>query len=356
MRQLIQITNDLFLLRDPVKLEEAVIGLHSLLSAISGIDDNSSHPSDSLKTLLSFGEAISPKDAARCVLDAARTSKFLRGIYSALLEAQKRFPDGPIEILYAGCGPFAPLAIPLTTLFNADQIQFTLLDIHPRSLESAQHIIQTLGLQAYMRDYVQGDAASYVHRGTLHMVIAETMKKALSKEPQVAITLNLAPQLCQGGILIPEKVTVDVCLFDPRKEFTSPATGCNERVSSVPNMQVERTRIHLGRIFELSVEKASDLVGRCSNNGSFAEGYLPAGTIDIPEEVTEGLELILSTTITVFTPIVLGEYESGLTHPMHLHNLSRPEGGDKIEFRYSLNSNPGFEWVNSTRNKPTGQV
>src|SRR5215207_5762936 len=106
MHQLRQITDDLLLLDDPRELEQSVVRLYSLLSAISGIDEGSTHVSDSLNALLSVGEAISPKGAARCVMDSARTSKFLRGIYAALLEARRRFPDGPIEILYAGCGPF----------------------------------------------------------------------------------------------------------------------------------------------------------------------------------------------------------------------------------------------------------
>lgn len=344
LHELRQITDGLLLLDNHKELEQAVIRLYSLFSAISGIDEGSTHLSDSLNVLLSIGGAISPKDAARCVIDSARTSKFLRGIYAALLEAQRRFPDGPIEILYAGCGPFATLAIPLTTLFSAEHIQFTLLDIHPRSLESARHVFQTLGLDDYVRDYIQSDAASYVHHSKLHMIVTETMQKALSKEPQVAITLNLAPQLCQGGILIPEKVTVNACLYDPRKEFLPLVTGCDEPVSSLVTLQAEGARINLGRVFELTAAKACDLVGMRGKDSLFAEGYLPAAAIDIPEQVAEGLELMLFTSITVFESVVLGEYESGLTHPLWLYDFNRAEGGDKIEFLYSLSSNPGFKW------------
>ena len=345
--QLREVTDDLLFQDNPARVREATIQLYALLSRVTGLDDDSDDLCDSGDTRLSCGVAISPKSAAQCIIDVARTSKFLRGTHAALLEARKLFPDEPLEILYAGCGPFAALAVPLTTFFAPDEIQLTLLDIHRRSLGSARDVFETFGLSDYVHDYVQCDAACYVHHRAVHVVITETMQRALSKEPQMSITLNLAPQLCQGGILIPEKVSVDACLYDPRKEYVLSSTGCDEQASSRAAAQADRLRINLGRVFELTAEKASELAAIRGRNISSVDACLPTASLSIPYDVADGLELLLATTITVFDCVVLGEYESGLTHPVPLNDFSRTRRGSQVEFLYSLGSNPGFthRWV-----------
>src|SRR5215208_703276 len=150
------------------RLNAAVTQMYSLCSFLTGVDRYSDHADDG--TMVWSGEAISQKGAARCVLDYSRTSKFLRGLYAAILEVQKRFPNTAIEILYAGCGPFAPLAIPLTTRFDSAEIKFTLLDVHKRSLDAARSIFQALGKSAFVRDYIQCDAASYKNDHVIHVV------------------------------------------------------------------------------------------------------------------------------------------------------------------------------------------
>src|SRR6185369_9691617 len=89
LHQLKDTTDELLRQDAPGKLSEATIRLYALYSEITGIDDHSDNPDDSEGTLLQSGKAISPKDAARCLLDYARTSKFLRGIYAGLLELRK---------------------------------------------------------------------------------------------------------------------------------------------------------------------------------------------------------------------------------------------------------------------------
>jgi hypothetical protein len=329
---------------DDGRLNEAAVGLYSLCSTVTGIDEYSVHADDSDGTRLPSGEAISPKDAARCILDYRRTSKFLRGIHAAILEARKRFPHVAIEVLYAGCGPFAPLALPLTSQFSSAEIRFTLLDVHKRSLDAAQRIFQVLGKSAFVRDYIQCDAASYQNDAphVIHVVVVEAMQAALEKEPQVAITMNLAPQLCPGGIFIPERITVDCYLCDLTKEFPSlPAEA--DAAHSLSAGGGGRVRVNLGRVLELTAEGCRNL--SASGNGEEHNGASLTAKLllDIPEDLDGEFNFMLSTAVTVFDTIALDDYESGLTCPRILYEAGKTHRGKVIEFEYHLDDNPGFK-------------
>ena len=323
------------------RLRSAAAELYALFSSVTGVGDDSDHPGDSEETRLAGGKAICPRDAARCVLDYGRTSKFLRGVYAAILEARRRFPETTIEILYAGCGPFAPLAVPLAGRFTPSEVQFTLLDVNRRSLDAARHVFQTFGLAAYVRDYIQCDAAVYRRDAgrAIHIVLAEAMQAALENEPQVAITTNLAPQLCPGGIFIPETIAVDVCLCDLTKEFTSIPAGDGGGNHSAGADRDER-RINLGRVLELDAEscRVRSAAGRGGLN------RLRDFTLDVPMGAGVGLNVMLLTAVNVFGPILLGDYESGITCPRVLHDLGKVREGARLEFAYRVGESPGFKY------------
>jgi hypothetical protein len=326
------------------RLEAAAAGLYSLCSSIAGIDEHPAHADDSGGTRLPSGEAISPRDAARCVLDYRRTSRFLRGLHAAILEARERFPEFTIEILYAGCGPFAPLAVPLTSRFSPDEIRFTLLDVHERSLDAAWRVFQALRKSAFVRDYVRCDAASYEHAAphAVHVVVVEAMQAALEREPQVAITTNLAPQLCPGGIFIPERITVDCCLCDVAKEFPALPAG-TDAADSLPAGTGGRRRVHLGRVLDLTAAGCCDL-SVSSSGGEHGATSLATTLLHVPEDLDGEFHLMLLTAITVFDSIALDEHESGLTSPRILFDADKVRGGQVMEFEYHLGDEPGFRY------------
>lgn len=322
----------------------AAAGLYSLCSSITGIDEHSDHADVAAGTRLPNGEAISPRDAARCVLDDIRTSKFLKGLYAAILEARKRFPDAAIEILYAGCGPFAPLAIPLTTRFSSAEIKFTLLDAHKRSLDAARRIFQSLGKSAFVRDYIQCDAAFYKNAAPhpIHIVVVEAMQAALEKEPQVAITMNLSPQLCQGGILLPERITIDCYLCDLTKEFPTLSTEAGV-TDSLSASDKSRVRVNLGRVLELTAGSCRDLLAAGNSDRHDGTSLTAKLLLDVPEDVDGEFYLMLSTTINVFESLALDEYESGLTCPRILYDMGKMHSGQVIEFEYYFGDQPEFK-------------
>ena len=313
-----RITDEFLDGQEPDRLRAAAMDLYSLLANLTGVGGDGESPANAGGTALPCGLAISPSDAARCVLDFGRTSKFLKGTHAALTAARARFPGRALEVVYAGCGPFACLAVPLSTRFGPDEVRFTFVDVHARSLDAVRRIVDELGLGASVHAYVQGDAARYVHPGPLHGVIIETMQRALGREPQLPITRNLAPQLCNGGVFIPQQVLVDAWLVDAAREVST-ADGAAPPSTS-----------YLGRVFELTaVSPAPD-------------GSWPI-VLDVPKQAVRSTRVMLATTVTVFESFQLGERESGITHPVILHDVPLDQDS-RIEFRYTAGSQPGLDY------------
>ena len=254
--------------------------------------------------MLPSGKALSPSDAANCTKDALRTAVFLRGVNAGIIEARRRFPGQRIEIVYAGTGPFAPLAIPLLTRYSPAEVRLTLIDVHASAIESARAIVMHLGFQDYVRAFITGDATAYEHpRGVpLHIVMAEAMQRALSVEPQVALTRNLVAQLEPGGILIPERIGVDFALGSVR----------------------------VGRVAELT-----------------AAARLPHRTLRMPRPPV-GCRAMYLTTIDVFGGHSLRENDSGLTQPQVLWDLLNVREDERIAFCYEASDRPGIRWTRRT--------
>ena len=310
---------------DDRRSEAAVTSLDRLFRDITGLRENTLDLHDRSATSLAAGSAISPLDAGRCLLDVRRTVAYLRGVYGAIQEAQQRFPGEVIHILHAGCGPFALLCLPLLPLLAEQAVHFTLLDVHARAIESVQAIMATLRLEAANVDCLVCDAAQYHTPGhrALHVVVSETMQQALEKEPQVAILMNMAPQLAAGGLMVPEIIAVDAVLTDLSQELGSNGVAAKPWSGRVP----------LGRILEVDRERA------CAWSAAGLSLHLPPVRISMPSVVPVQYSLVLATTIRTFGMHLLREYESGITHPLMVNGL---HAGEEIEITYRLGKKPGF--------------
>ncbi|MEM7309839.1 MAG: hypothetical protein AAF682_24395 [Planctomycetota bacterium] len=266
---------------------------------------------DARETRSAAGLALSPRDAARCLLDFRRTACFLRGLERAVRAAQRSIGGERVRVLYAGCGPFAPLALLLAPGFEPHELEFELLDLHERSLAAAAELTESLGLSAYVGGRVRADATSYrcAEGRRPHVVVTETMQRALEKEPQVSVVANLAPQLVPGGRLVPQEIALHAALLDLGAERTD---GGGTR---------------LGRVFRL--DAATRL-----------ERLAPV-RVTLPKPLPAGHTLAIETTLRIFGDVRLRENESGLTLPAPLHDLVL-RGGETVEFEYRIQPSPGL--------------
>ena len=331
-------------------ITEAIKELHILFASITDIKADLSEQSHR-DTFLNCGKALSPEYAAACLKEFMRTRQFLRGVQAGIETARKRFRGQKIHVLYAGCGPYALLLIPMITRFTSGELSFTLLDIHEKSLQAVRKLIDAFDIADYVQELRQGDASNYVSPGDLpvHMLVIETMQRLLAKEPQVALTLSLAPQLEKEGILIPERVSIDAYLCDPRKEHDK-IFDVEGESETQREQRINPHRIELGRLFELDRE-ISEKKTPDRGNGSEGQPILPAGTISIPETPGKYTLLNLHTTIQVFGQITLKENQCSLTIPRTLHDLREAKISPKIEFYYLAGPEPELKHRYSGKSK-----
>ncbi|MDB6072851.1 MAG: hypothetical protein JWO89_491 [Verrucomicrobiaceae bacterium] len=322
------------------ELRSAAQDLYQLMCGFVGTDGHAPTTDEHANTNLPGGQAISPWGAGLCVLDYLRTTMFLRGVNTALAKAAERFPDETLEVLYAGCGLFATLVTSLAGRFNPEKVRFTLLDIHSVSLEGAKKVFLQLGLDPSLRECVIVDAAAYVPAKQPHVILVETMQRALDKEPQVAVTANLGAHLRAGGIFIPERITVDAYLeYDSRKTPGLMAVQplAEDQLLPAPH------RVSLGQLIDLTAKNAPTWRANPGNTQPTGPVLVPPLSVNLPADSIEALRIALITEVTVLDSLKLSDNESGITLPAF--RRFKPNAGKvKIEFRYRTGNTPGFDY------------
>ena len=152
------------------------------------------------------------------------------------------------------------------------------------------------------------------------------MQHSLKKEPQVAITLNLAPQLLPGGILIPEKIDVWVGLMDPKRSMA--------KIFQAVSVE-EESQIWLGKIFTLDQRTATIV----PENGLFP----PVEVAVDPDLYTEFPICALFTEIQVCGDEIIRQDACSLTLPDMLFDThQKASAPENMIFQYEMGHEPGF--------------
>ncbi len=195
-----------------VSIIDRIHELFAEVAIVSGFDGAVEWQND---VQASSGMAISVNEAARCLLDYRRTGQFFRGLHQAICDAQQKFPGETIQILYVGCGPYAPFFTLVAPLFTPAEVQFTLVEINEDSLKIAKILAKQMGLGGYLTNCYQVDATLFQvpEPERFHILFTETMDTALEREPMVSILLNLIPQMRKEVLLVPRNVTVEGVFF-----------------------------------------------------------------------------------------------------------------------------------------------
>ncbi len=324
----------------PDTLHRALDDFALCCSQLSGISPDPSYDGWAEDTFLDHGMAINPQAAAYCVKDYRRTVVFIRGVFAAIKTAQERFVGDPVRILYAGCGPFATLLLPLLTKFEGGELDVYVLDIHQHSLASVRLLLDHFDLNSHAVHTIQADACSYQHPQPLHLIIAETMQKALEQEPQVKVTANLAPQCYPQGIFIPEQIEVQLCLAHLDKEIESFRLHNTIEVATLVKMG---QRHPLATLFTLIPEQAASQLQSAQYNPVSAKHELARSRIHVPAvENLASFDALIFTRIKVFAQYQLNDYEAQISLPNKCHDLSQSQSGSSYDVCYELGSYPRF--------------
>lgn len=280
---------------------------------------------------LQTGKAIGATWAAMCIQDLLRTKKFMDGLYHAVTRLHQENSGRSIHILYAGTGPFATLVLPLTARFGSDQLQFTLLEVNETSYQCLQRTIDVFQLDPYVHDTCCTDAATHIINtdAPVDILLSETMQHALIKEPQVAIVMNLLPQLPPGCLLIPENIILEAVLVNQSKR-TQWKMG--------HAMAEEETIYKLGRVFEVN----KDTILKQVQATDIPHYEFSPVKVEIPSMIIPRFPTLqILTTIRIFQTDQLLPDQCALTLPLTIADLSA-SFPKEIIFKYVPGTTPGL--------------
>ncbi len=277
------------------------------------------------------GTAIGSTWAALCIMDFARTRQFAEGLVEAIRCLLGPGRRAPVHVLYAGCGPFATLALPAMAAFTPDQVRFTLLDLNPASLAMAAATLAELGWLSFVREGLLVDAClcRLGAAADADILLSETLNAGLRNEPFVPILMNLVPQLPPGVVLVPEEVRISAALIDEsRRKAIKLGAGDGPPCS-----------LDLGPV--LTVNRST--AGQWAALAAAGAEPFPAVELPLPAERMRFHQLALVTDLTVQGRCRLPPDASGLTLSWKFRSLDQVGAERRVaRFRYRTGDEPGF--------------
>lgn len=316
------------------ELVDTINQLHDLYSTLTHIEGvlAPSVEEEFFEEQSENGTRVNPYMAAYCFLDYLRSYKFTLGIKKLIDEKLNQGHQKPLQILYAGTGPYASLVLPLTTVFSADQIQITLLDIHQSSLDAVSKLINAFKLQAYFNGFIKADATLFVpaNNELYDIIISETMDKALRKEPQVAIFNHLQQFLKPNGALIPEEIRVDLYQSKWGEEKNPAFEYYLDLETKAHNAKVREKVTNLIAVNKHTVTKFE----RTNSDHIFLK------TVDPQNFNAEYSALLLITEVQVYKDIALLEDQSILTEKDYLTPINDQILHSGLTFYYKMDNDP----------------
>lgn len=310
--------------------------------------------------ITSCGLVMSPADCITTQKDVLRVNAYIRAIDQAIKDVRVKF-DGKLHIVYPASGPFAPLLLPLIAyyqqqgLYSESELGVSLIDMQQGAIISLESLIQELDIAKYINGVYCQDATEFTSELPIHMVILEAMQHGFSREGHFSIARYFANTMEEDGVLIPEEVSIQAVLAIGQEEFNE-QWKVSGKILEEQHMLQEYidNRIELGDILRLNLTSLRSLTEMKLDADT---ALIECNTLNIPQiEKNEDQQILLiCTRINTYGEEYIGEYDSGITHPlpdMHVcvnfvpHDAKPGDllvkSGDKLKFFYRLNGLPGF--------------
>jgi hypothetical protein len=283
------------------------------------------------------GQALSTYHAAACTNDYLRTCYFIKGIFRALTTLQTDFPNKTLNIIYAGCGPFATLLLPLLPLYESTLVDAVLLDINASSLQFVEKFISLLHLEEYYIKLVEADATKYqIPDGwDTDLFISETMHYALTAEPQVAITRNFIPQLLPHTVFIPTQIHINMVYTSFGRE---PFIKSSQDASQTTKDKPEPARLFIDRLFSIG-KNAAEIITSTSIKSRF---------YPVPQNWETYPDLCIFTEVNIYEDLTLGTAESLITNPYCITSLYHLRAHSEFQLEYDYSETP--KWALKFKN------